>query len=397
MRVSVLYTPLITAGGAERQVLEEVAHLKRRGHRVRLLTFHLAPDVLSVAGVDASDITVLTSRFGAAGQVIALRRALSRMRPDVLISHTSPELTWLATRGFGRPYIQYHNSPPFYIGTDENPYMASRRYRRAFPRVRADVAGYTELALTTVGWRAGIAAEARTFLKHHALRDARAVIAPSQRSVRELRLLHGIEATVVRGCLPSSLVADPPTTTSRDLDDESSPLVLSVCRLERVKRIDLLLHAFAKVREQIVNATLVIAGNGADLGRLRAIADSLGIEDNVEFMGYVPEDELWALYARADVLAAPAMADFNIAPYEALAMGRKVVWSDEMETDPEIEASGQVFIAAPDAESFARAILDALRAPAGRRANLRSMTWEARADRLETIAADAAHNGRIAA
>src|SRR6185295_9211649 len=85
MRIALLYTPLITAGGAERQVLEEIAHLKRRGHRVRLLTFKLAPDVLFVSGVGAPDITVLASRFGALGQTIALRRALSRMRPDVLI------------------------------------------------------------------------------------------------------------------------------------------------------------------------------------------------------------------------------------------------------------------------------------------------------------------------
>jgi glycosyltransferase involved in cell wall biosynthesis len=131
--------------------------------------------------------------------------------------------------------------------------------------------------------------------------------------------------------------------------------------------------------------------------RLRALSTMLSLGDCVEFAGYVPEDELWQLYSEADVLAAPAMADFNIAPYEAMAMGCKVVWTTEMETDSAIEASGQVFVAAPDAASFARAIVEALRAPAGPRADLRGMTWAARAERIEAIARVAAQDERIAA
>jgi glycosyltransferase involved in cell wall biosynthesis len=394
MRIAVLYTPLIAAGGAERQALEEVAHLKRRGHDVALLTFRVADEAMFVQGVTPSDLTVLSSRGGWLGQIVALRRALSNIRPEVLISHTSPELTWLATRGTDLPYLQYHNSPPFYIGADANPYMASRRYQRVFPRIRRDVAGYEELAaVTSVEPRRRVLAEARTFLKHHALGDARAVIVPSQRTLRELRMLHGVEATVVRGCLPSSLLARSLAVSPASV----APMVLSVCRLERVKRIDLLLHAFARARGEAPESRLVIAGKGPDLSRLRSITTTLSLDDCVEFAGYVPERQLWQLYATADVLAAPAMADFNIAPYEAMAMGCNVVWTNEMETDLDIESSGQVFVAAPDEASFARAISDALRAPRGRRADLRNMTWDARAERVDALVQQAANGQRIAA
>ncbi len=394
MRIALLYTPLIAAGGAERQALEEVAHLKRRGHQMALLTFRVADEAMFVPGVAPSDVTLVPSRGGWPGQIVALRRALSNIRPEVLISHTSPELTWLATRGTGLPYLLYHNSPPFYIGVEANPYMAARRYRRVFPKIRAGVAGYDELAdVASMDTRRHVLAEVRTFFKHRALHDARAVIVPSQRTSRELRLLHGVEATVVRGCLPSSLL-------DRDIASSQAsvaPIVLSVCRLERVKRLDLLLHAFARARVDAPDTRLVIAGKGPDLRRLRALATSLSVDGCVEFAGYVPEDQLWQLYAAADVLAAPAMADFNIAPYEAMAMGCKVVWTDEMETDPDIESSGQVFVAAPDEASFAQAIVDALQAPRGRRANLRGMTWDARAERVDALVQRAAADARIAA
>lgn len=404
MRIAMLYTPLTTAGGAERQFMEELRQLRARGHEVIALTFDLPDEALFVDGVGRADVAVLSQRGGWPGQILALRSALRRLRPDVLVSHTSPELTWLATRGLRAPYVQYHNSPPFYIGVHANPYMASRRYRRAFPKIRDGAAGYEDFArepkLTPV--RQALA-DVRAEMKHHALRGARAVVVPSQRTVRELRLLHGVDATVVRGCLPASLLergdglasgaartsdvdrASPGRTSMHPYGGDHCPVVLSVCRLEPVKRIDLLIRAFARVRRDVPDATLVIAGKGSDVARLERLVHALALDECVRFAGYVPEAELWGYYAAADVLAAPAMADFIIAPYEAMAMGCRAVWTTEMETDPAIEASGQVFVAAPDEASFAAAIVDAVRAPADRRADLRGMTWDARGERIESL------------
>jgi glycosyltransferase involved in cell wall biosynthesis len=381
LRIAMLSTPLVTAGGAERQFLEEARSLRALGHAVTPLTFRVSPDALFVDGARAEDITVLRSRGGWIGQILALRSALRRLRPDVLVSHTSPELTWLATRATGVRYVQYHNSPPFYIGEAANPYMASRRYRRVFPRVRDGAAGYAAFAHTAhVGPRRRVDAELRTWLKHRALRAAAAVIVPSQRTVRELRLLHGVEATVVRGCLPAMLV-ETSVRTQRD----GAPVVLSVCRLEAVKRVDLLLRAFALVLREVPDATLVVAGKGPEDGKLRSLARTLGIDGRVRFLGYVPEERLWDEHARAHVFAAPAMADFNIAPYEALAMGCNVVWTTEMETEPAIEASGRVFVAAPEDEAFACAITDAMRAPRSGPVDLQGMTWDGRARKLDAL------------
>jgi len=79
------------------------------------------------------------------------------------------------------------------------------------------------------------------------------------------------------------------------------------------------------------------------------------------------------------------MADFNIAPYEALAMGCNVVWTTEMETEPAIEASGRVFVSVPEDGPFARAIIDAMRASRDAHVDLHGMTWDGRARKLDTI------------
>jgi len=376
-----LSTPLVATGGAERQFFEEVKGLRELGHDVRPVTFALSDAALFVDGIGRGDVTVLRAPAGPGGKVVALRRALREMRPDLLVSHTSPELTWLATRGAGVPYVQYHNSPPFYIGPQANPYMASWRYRRAFPRLRDDVDGYAELAgahTMPAGERA--LAEVRGELKHRSLRSARAIVTPSRRTARELRLLHGVEATVVRGCLDDAAIAAGRATVA-----ERAAIVLSVCRLERVKRVDLLVRAFALVLREAPEARLIVAGGGPEREPLEELVRETGIGRAVRFAGYVPERELRALYASARTFAAPAMADFNIAPYEALAAGCNAVWTTEMETEPEIERSGRVFVARPQTEAFARAIVAALRAPVAAPTPLEHMTWRARAQRLDAI------------
>jgi glycosyltransferase involved in cell wall biosynthesis len=316
--------------------------------------------------------------------VAALAAELRRSRFDVLVSHTSPELTWLATRIARTPYVQYHNSPPYYIGSHRNPYMASNRYRKAFASLRSTVVGYDALAEMPPAPLLRARAELRSGLKHRALRDARAVIVPSRRSAAELRILHGVDATVLRGCVPAGRIRGQ-RETPLSIAPPGRRVVLSVCRLDEVKRIDLLIEAFARARSGAPDAYLVIAGTGPEERRLRALAATAGVAQHVGFAGYIADDDLWRCYAAASVLAAPAMADFIIAPYEALAAGCRVVWTTEMETDPAIEASGRVFVAAPEVDAFAAGIVAALDAPDAPAPDLSALTWDARGARLEAI------------
>jgi glycosyltransferase involved in cell wall biosynthesis len=111
---------------------------------------------------------------------------------------------------------------------------------------------------------------------------------------------------------------------------------------------------------------------------LPELAEELGIARRVRFLGFIPDDALADHVASADVFVHMNWAESALAPYEALALGTKVVWSSEMEMDAPIAATRLAFPADPTAEATAAAILRALAAPASRagRAYLASYTWD---------------------
>ncbi len=139
-----------------------------------------------------------------------------------------------------------------------------------------------------------------------ALGEAKRLYATSGNVAERLRGSTGLEAEVM---------PHPP----QELDfrcEGYEPFVLSVGRLDRAKRIDLLLEA-AKQGDFDV----VVAGDGPDRERLESLADG-----RVRFAGRVSEAELADLYARCrGVYYAPVDEDFGMVPFEAFLSEKPVV------------------------------------------------------------------------
>jgi glycosyltransferase involved in cell wall biosynthesis len=68
---------------------------------------------------------------------------------------------------------------------------------------------------------------------------------------------------------------------------DAGPHLLAVGRLSREKGLDLLLEAFAEVRQDFAGADLAIAGAGPEEAMLRAQTRTLGIDGAVRFLGHV--------------------------------------------------------------------------------------------------------------
>jgi glycosyltransferase involved in cell wall biosynthesis len=69
------------------------------------------------------------------------------------------------------------------------------------------------------------------------------------------------------------------------------PVIGTVGRLTPVKRQDLLIRAFARVRKEVPNAHLVLVGGGPLLADLEGLATELEIAGVTHFTGYQPEPE----------------------------------------------------------------------------------------------------------
>ncbi len=94
---------------------------------------------------------------------------------------------------------------------------------------------------------------------------------------------------------------------------------LSAARLDHLKRVDLVVQAFAVLPEQ----RLVVVSGGPDLGRLHHAAAGLG---NVEVRGVVSEAELRDLMGRCRATVyVPKDEDFGMTPVESMAAGKPVI------------------------------------------------------------------------
>jgi len=113
-----------------------------------------------------------------------------------------------------------------------------------------------------------------------------------------------------------SVVIYPPVDTARFIPAEAAEdYFLIVSRLIPYKRIDLAVQAATRL-----GVPLKIGGKGRDLERLKAMAGP-----TVEFLGYVPDEQLPELMARCKAFLFPGLEDFGITPVQAQAAGRPVI------------------------------------------------------------------------
>ncbi len=103
---------------------------------------------------------------------------------------------------------------------------------------------------------------------------------------------------------------------------------LYVGQLIKFKGIDNLIQAWKQLcKNQAVEATLVLAGAGADRNFLESEIAEAGLT-NVKLLGFVPRQELATVCAAADVFVFPTLKDcFSLAFEEAMASGLPVIGS----------------------------------------------------------------------
>ncbi|MCL0048710.1 glycosyltransferase family 4 protein [Dehalococcoidia bacterium] len=78
--------------------------------------------------------------------------------------------------------------------------------------------------------------------------------------------------------------------------------VIYVGRLASHKNVNVLLRAISIARKKVRGVKCAIIGDGPEMRRLKALSDEMGLNDNVEFFGFVESDEEVYAYMRASKL-----------------------------------------------------------------------------------------------
>jgi len=396
-RIVLFFRRMVHVGGAERTMFEEALYFQRKGIEASILTFSHSREALFDPPYPVR-VTQLGSISGgrlhgllAEGRnILLLRRALRRLRPDIVLASSGIDciVLFFATLGLGIPYAAHIHGTIFWF--DSRFFTSWLRYatihKGVYDEIRASVIGHREFVPATpppMGPVRRIAVEivARTLAA--SIRKARVLFTLTRHMAWEVKRLYGRDAIPIKGAVSRRLLTYVPRQDKRhELGLDGQRIVLNVNRLDARKRVELAIRAFDRLAAVHPDIHLVVGGTGPEESRLKDLVSKLGRDQRITFVGFIPEIELADYLAMCDVFVHPNWAEFAISPYEALALQRKVVWSSEMEMEDDIGGSGHVFSASPTVEGFAEALDRALRADVRTVVDLSRYTWEAYAEQV---------------
>jgi glycosyltransferase involved in cell wall biosynthesis len=211
------------------------------------------------------------------------------------------------------------------------------------------------------------------------LGECRAIFANAKNTASRLQKFNGLRAEALY---------HPPRLAPRMRPGAYGDYVLSVGRIESVKRVDLIVRAMAHVDPGI---RLVIAGDGTQRANVERAAAESGVADRTTFLGGVGDDALVELYADAlGVVYPPFDEDFGYVTLEAFLARKPVITCVDSGGPNEFvlhEVNGFVTEAVPEALA---AGINAAAADRGRAARLgdagysraAAITWDGVIEKL---------------
>jgi glycosyltransferase involved in cell wall biosynthesis len=290
------------AGGVETHVAELAERFAARGHDVTVLTADAGTRAGSGAGDAGGRARALPYRERRNGVEVCRHRGFA---PGGAF-HVAPGIA-PAVRRVHADLVHahnYHSLPLLFavLGAPAaTPLVATPHYHGASASDLRDrlLSAYRPLG----GW---------------ALGRADAVIAVSDWERGRLAADFGVEGTVV----PNGL--DVARFRGADPAERPRPYLLCVGRLEAYKGVQHAIRALPALDDPAYD--LVVAGSGPYGSDLRRIARETGVVDRVDFLGYVPEEELPGLYVGAEAFVTmSAFEAYGMTVAEALAAGTPCV------------------------------------------------------------------------
>lgn len=150
------------------------------------------------------------------------------------------------------------------------------------------------------------------------LKESRSVYTIAKNTTNRLKRYNHIEGETLY---------HPPKHIGKYYCNNFENYILSVGRLENVKRVDLLIRALKYCNSDI---KAVIAGTGPYRKELEKLAASTGVSERVQFLGYVEDNELLKLYSNAfSVFFAPFDEDYGYITLEAFLSKKPVITCDD--------------------------------------------------------------------
>jgi glycosyltransferase involved in cell wall biosynthesis len=191
-----------------------------------------------------------------------------------------------------------------------------------------------------------------------AIAQARTIVTVSEYSRRAIAEWFRIPADQIRVIQEAAS----PRFARCDFPAPSRPFALYVGGISPNKNLARLIRAFCRTSARAAGARLVLVGDYSSDGfkgnysELRTLVGELGVEADVEFTGFIPDEDLTRLYNTCTVFVMPSLDEgFGLPAIEAMACGRPVVVSRGNSLE-EITAGAGLTVDPLDVEQLGAAI-----------------------------------------
>ena len=150
-------------------------------------------------------------------------------------------------------------------------------------------------------------------------------------------------------------------------DLSNSQVIIYIGTMSKLRYLDIVICAFAKVKEKRGDVKLLMVGDGTDRANLEGLANELCLENSIVFTGQVSYFEIPKFIAASDIgiVPVPPLAIYKVSVStklrEYMAMGKAVVANEEIPDHKEAVEQSEGGILVPfDEGAFAEGIIELL-------------------------------------
>ncbi|MBI5680846.1 MAG: glycosyltransferase family 4 protein [Methanobacterium sp.] len=194
-------------------------------------------------------------------------------------------------------------------------------------------------------------------LEKYAFRKAKNIIVCSEVMKKEIGKLSRAKVYVV-----------PNGVDCKKIDNFSSskvvihPSIIYIGLLEKIKGVDTLIKAINIIKDDIPEIHFYIAGKGSQEENLRKLTKKLGLENNIDFLGYISGEEKYSNFKSVDICAVPSRYEsFGITILEAMACGKPVIASNVGNIPSLVDENTGILFESENEKDIAQKIINLLK------------------------------------
>ncbi len=383
---------LSDVGGGEKLLLEGAKYYRSIGYKVKIITWNFNDRVLFDGRYENLDIisfeenlvdrkNIFRRSYSRFKSLLKLRKILISENPLLVITQGEYDVAilYIATIFTNIKYTFLIFGQTYQYPHDLGKY--SLIFRRHLNEIIESQQGYRETISKnkpSVSFINNVTNEIICLIRYFAVRKAVQRFSFSRYVQWETQKLFRCNTIILKGAYSNNIFTEIKNIHFDFYQRHNIPsdkkIVMSFSRLDAKKRIDIIIQSITFLPQ---NYVLCICGKGKDFDRLQLLTKYLELETRVHFLGFIPEHESNDTKRACDIFVSMDIGDFDISPFEALALGKKIILPTEFDLDYNLTALKNISMISVDPETLANKIMEIIDIPAVFQEDiLKYYTWE---------------------